>query len=134
VANIGIALVGAALIVVAAFVVWRERRLFGERDELPARILEYTRARYRRRLAGCSTVVFLGALFAAFPLVPARPRVVEAYWIGIVALVIALVVLAVLDLRETHRQLSRKMSGDELKEFMRDTTDGAGGADAKGRR
>ncbi|MBI3073816.1 MAG: hypothetical protein HYY84_17035 [Deltaproteobacteria bacterium] len=119
-ANVVIAFVGALLIVAAALIVRREKRLFADRDTLPAKILEYTRARYRRRLVGCSVVAILGAFFVAFPFVPAAPAIVNAYWIGIVALVVALAVFAVLDLRETHRQLSRRLHGDELREFVRD--------------
>lgn len=137
---IGIPVFGALLVVGAVFLARREVRLFRERATTSLSILAYTRARLIRRLVGSGLLVVLGLLIGLFPLVMASlaqgndvPQSFAAslhfgqgYLFSIVGLVAAECVLVFFDLRETHRQLARRMSGDDLREFLKDGDDGGG--------
>jgi hypothetical protein len=108
---------GAALVLAVALFV-RERRLWRARTDLDGPVFRYSRARFVRRGVGCAALAAVAVLaFLGLEVLDFTGNLIalQAYWACVAVLCLALLVVPVLDLRETYRHIVR----DETPEALR---------------
>ena len=107
---IGTAILCATALCIAIAMFARELRLWRARAELDGPIFRYSRRRFIRRTLGCAllaatmVMTFLGLEVIDFT---GRLLLFQIFWATVGAFCIALLVLPLLDMRETYKHLLR---------------------------
>ena len=99
----------------------RERRLWRARAEVDGILFRYSRRRYLRRAAGCVVLavdlilVFLGLEVLDFT---GHLTFLQVYWALVGFATISLLVLPVLDLRETYKNFAGSDADERLRQEL----------------
>lgn len=107
----------AALLVVAVVLFVRELRLWRGRAESEGILFRYSRRRFVRRTAGCailaavSIMTLLGLEVLDFT---GRLGLLQAWWAIIGLGCLALLVIPILDFRETYRHVTGDLSSEKI--------------------
>lgn len=130
-ASILSAVAACCTILLALWIVRRELSFYRDAGGIRSRFFKYTRQRLIRRVVGAVLLGLLGLLlFIGVTLVPLTDsvRVSDAYWIVVVVVLVALLVVPVLDLYETWKGLRFRSEEEMIMQLLADLEQGATGA------
>ena len=116
-----------ALLALAIFLFSRERRLWRSRGELEGAVFQYTRRRFVRRSAGCALLALVALLtFLGLEVLDFTGHLaaMQAYWIVIGVFCLGLLVIPILDLRETYRHIVKEDTPERLRREIERHTPG----------